>query len=30
MSSLVTFDRATLGYGRRAVLTDISFEVTRG
>ena len=22
MSSLVTFNRATLGYGRRAVLTD--------
>jgi len=30
MSSLVTFDRATLGYGRRAVLTDISFEIPEG
>ena len=30
MPSLVTFDRATLGYGRRAVLTDISFEIPEG
>jgi ABC-type Mn2+/Zn2+ transport system ATPase subunit len=30
MSSLVTFDRATLGYGRRAVLTDISFDIPEG
>jgi ABC-type Mn2+/Zn2+ transport system ATPase subunit len=30
MASLVTFDRATLGYGRRAVLTDISFEIPDG
>ena len=27
---LVTFDRATLGYGRRAVLSDISFEIREG
>jgi len=27
---LVVFDRATLGYGRRAILTDISFEIPRG
>src|SRR5215216_6936513 len=30
MSSLVTFNRATLGYGRRAVLTDISFDIPEG
>ena len=30
MPSLVTFDRATLGYGRRAVLTDISFSIEVG
>ena len=30
MPSLVTFDRATLGYGRRAVLTDISFDIPEG
>src|SRR4029453_17992464 len=30
MTSLVTFDRATLGYGRRAVLTDISFDIPEG
>jgi zinc transport system ATP-binding protein len=30
MSSLVTFDRATLGYGHRAVLTDISFDIPEG
>jgi manganese/zinc/iron transport system ATP- binding protein len=30
MAPLVTFDRATLGYGRRAVLTDISFEIPEG
>jgi manganese/zinc/iron transport system ATP- binding protein len=30
MPALVTFDRATLGYGRRAVLTDISFEIPEG
>src|SRR6187402_2868538 len=30
MESLVTFDRATLGYGRRAVLTDISFDIPEG
>jgi len=30
MTPLVTFDRATLGYGRRAVLTDISFEIPEG
>jgi len=28
--ALVTFDRVTLGYGRRAVLTDISFEIAEG
>jgi ABC-type Mn2+/Zn2+ transport system ATPase subunit len=30
MTALVTFDRATLGYGRRAVLSDLSFEIPRG
>jgi manganese/zinc/iron transport system ATP- binding protein len=30
MPPLVTFDRATLGYGRRAVLTDISFDIPEG
>lgn len=30
MAPLVTFDRATLGYERRAVLTDISFEIPEG
>jgi ABC-type Mn2+/Zn2+ transport system ATPase subunit len=30
MPALVTFDGATLGYGRRAVLTDISFEIPEG
>ena len=30
MPPLVIFDRATLGYGRRAVLTDISFEIPEG
>ena len=27
MTALVTFDRATLGYGRRAVLEDLSFDI---
>ncbi len=30
MSDLVTFDQARLGYGRRAVLTDISFSIPKG
>jgi ABC-type Mn2+/Zn2+ transport system ATPase subunit len=30
MHSLITFDGATLGYGRRAVLTNVSFEVPPG
>src|SRR6185503_9010622 len=30
MASLVTFDRATLGYGRRAVLSDVRFEIPQG
>ena len=30
MGALVTFDHATLGYGRRAVLTDISFQIPEG
>src|SRR5829696_8113815 len=30
MPPLVTFDRATLGYGRHAVLTDISFSIDAG
>jgi manganese/zinc/iron transport system ATP- binding protein len=30
MSALVTFDHATLGYGRRVVLTDISFDIPEG
>jgi ABC-type Mn2+/Zn2+ transport system ATPase subunit len=30
MITLVRFDRATLGYGRRAVLSDLSFEIPEG
>ena len=30
MSALVGFDRVTLGYGRRPVLTDISFDIPEG
>jgi manganese/zinc/iron transport system ATP- binding protein len=30
MPALVTFDHATLGYGRRVVLSDISFEIPEG
>jgi ABC-type Mn2+/Zn2+ transport system ATPase subunit len=30
MAPLVNFDRATLGYGRRTVLTDISFDIPEG
>lgn len=30
MSSLVTFDGATLGYGRRAVLTGLTFDIPTG
>ena len=30
MSSLVTFDHATLGYGRRVVLSDLSFDIPSG
>jgi manganese/zinc/iron transport system ATP- binding protein len=30
MTALVTFERATLGYGRRAVLTDLSFDIPEG
>jgi ABC-type Mn2+/Zn2+ transport system ATPase subunit len=30
MSALVTFDRATLGYGRKTVLTDLSFDIPEG
>ncbi|HJU89164.1 MAG TPA: metal ABC transporter ATP-binding protein [Gemmatimonadaceae bacterium] len=30
MTALVTFDRVTLGYGRRAVLTDLDFEIPEG
>ena len=30
MTALVTFDHATLGYGRRAVLSDISFDIPAG
>ena len=30
MSALVSFDRATLGYGRRVVLSDLSFEIPEG
>ena len=30
MTALVIFDSATLGYGRRAVLTDISFAIEAG
>src|SRR3712207_329910 len=30
MTSLVTFTRATLGYGRRAVLSDLTFDIPVG
>ena len=30
MTALITFDRATLGYGRRVVLSDISFDIPAG
>ena len=30
MTSLVRFDHVTLGYGRRVVLTDLSFEIPEG
>ena len=30
MKSLVTFDHATLGYGRRVVLRDLSFTINEG
>ena len=30
MSALVTFDRATLGYGAKKILTDISYEIPEG
>src|ERR1051325_2715227 len=30
MTSLISFDGATLGYGRRAVLTNVSFDVPEG
>ncbi len=30
MTALVTFDRATLGYGRRTILTDLTFNIPEG
>jgi manganese/zinc/iron transport system ATP- binding protein len=30
VTALVTFDGVTLGYGRRAVLTDLNFEIPEG
>jgi ABC-type Mn2+/Zn2+ transport system ATPase subunit len=30
MTALATFDEVTLGYGRRRVLSDLSFEIPRG
>jgi ABC-type Mn2+/Zn2+ transport system ATPase subunit len=30
MTALITVDHATLGYGRRVVLSDISFDITAG
>ncbi|HET7623549.1 MAG TPA: ATP-binding cassette domain-containing protein, partial [Gemmatimonadaceae bacterium] len=30
MTALITFDRVTLGYGRRPVLTDLSFRIPEG
>jgi ABC-type Mn2+/Zn2+ transport system ATPase subunit len=30
VTALVTFDHATLGYGRRVVLTDLDFEIPEG
>ena len=30
MTALITFDRATLGYGRRAVLSELSFDIPAG
>src|SRR5438270_10695125 len=30
MTSLISFNSATLGYGRRAVLTNVTFDVPEG
>ena len=30
MTALITFDHATLGYGRRVVLSDITFDIPAG
>ena len=30
MTALITFDHATLGYGRRVVLSDITFDIPTG
>src|SRR5512132_205751 len=30
MNTLISFDHATLGYGRRVVLSDISFDIPAG
>ena len=30
MTALISFDHATLGYGRRVVLSDISFDIPAG
>ena len=30
MTSLISFDGATLGYGRRAVLTNLTFDIPQG
>ena len=30
MTALIQFDRATLGYGRRAVLSNLTFEIPQG
>jgi ABC-type Mn2+/Zn2+ transport system ATPase subunit len=30
MTALIKFDRATLGYGRRAVLSDLTFDIPEG
>ena len=30
MTALITFDHATLGYGRRVVLSDLTFDIPEG
>jgi ABC-type cobalamin/Fe3+-siderophores transport system ATPase subunit len=30
MNALIKFDHATLGYGRRVVLSDLTFDIPHG